>query len=190
MLLKESWVAGSFFGCELYCSVEYRVYTIQFTVLVVRLTPFLVVRLLDCRTVGIVGHCRNCRTVGLSDAVGRCRTVGRCTRPITQGNTVGLLSDCRTVGLSDCRTVGMLSECCRTLLSDCRTGAQPGSGIFATLTQLGSLLDALILRLGGCWLLAASRGFSRLLTAWRLGGFSRLLAACAASRGLWSFVRA
>ena len=41
VLLKESWVAGSFFGCELYCSVEYRVYTIQFTVLVVRLSFWL-----------------------------------------------------------------------------------------------------------------------------------------------------
>ena len=41
VLLKESWVAGSFFGCELYCSVEYRVYTLHFTVLVVRLSFWL-----------------------------------------------------------------------------------------------------------------------------------------------------
>ena len=56
MLLKESWVAGSFFGCELYCSVEYRVYTLHFAVLVVRLllTPFLVKRLSDVFYVGLL----------------------------------------------------------------------------------------------------------------------------------------
>ena len=137
MLLNESWVAGSFFGCKLYCSVEHRVCTLQFTVLVVRLllTPFLVMRLSDCRTLSdTVGRCRTvseCRTVGLSDAEYDSMTLFDTVHSPSQAESVSdsvgqvsEVSDCRTVGMSECRTsVGLVSEC-SVGMSDRGSGAR------------------------------------------------------------------
>ena len=149
MLLKESWVAGSFFGCELYCSVEYRVYTLHFTVLVVRLlqTPTRALTHMPVhvwcmhyvqpysprsrspqagqvhRTVGLSEIWNDCRTVGtvgkLSETVGLSEWSASVGTQESLADTVGMLSD--TVGLSDCRNCRTVGHC-RTLSdSYCRT---------------------------------------------------------------------